>query len=106
MFKPHLVDFRPTSFVEALELIEELPTQVEGRVVTAARAAVELALLDLAGQAFKRRLADVAGWMGLPGFGTPGCRPTVRYSGVVIGRTRRKLQNFLRLQRPLRAARF
>lgn len=99
IFAPRLMDFRPTSFTEALEFIEALPYEDGSRVVTAARAAVELALLDLAGKAFQRRAADAAGWLGLPGFGPPGCLATARYSGIVVGRTKRKLQWFLRLQR-------
>ncbi len=98
-FGPHLLEFRPTSFAEALEFIEALPSLNEGRVVNAARTAVELALIDLAGHVFRRRAADVAGWMGLPGFGAPGCLATARYSGVIVGRTRRKLTTLLRLQR-------
>jgi L-alanine-DL-glutamate epimerase-like enolase superfamily enzyme len=94
-----LSGFRPESFVAALEFIDTLPVQVGGRVITAARTAVELALLDLACRAFGRRPADVAGWMGLPGFGPPGCLATVRFSGVVAGRTRGRLRNLLRLQR-------
>ncbi len=99
IFKPRLAAFEPTSFVEALEMIEALPTKFGGRVVTAARTAVELAMLDLACKVFRRRPADIAGWMGLIGFGSPGCRAVARYSGIVVGRTRGKLQNFLRLQR-------
>ncbi len=99
IFVPRLGEFRPSSFVNGLEFIEGLPIQLGGRVITAARAAIELALLDLLCRAFNRRPADIAGWMGLPGFGFPGCRDTVRYSGIVLGSSRRKLQTFLRLQR-------
>jgi muconate cycloisomerase len=99
LFAPRLAGFHPASFVQALELIETLPMQVGGRVVTAARAAVELALLDLVCRVYHRRPADVTGWMGLPGFGPPGCRANVRYSGVVIGDTPGRLKSFLRLQR-------
>ncbi len=99
IFAPRLARFRPTSFVEALEFIETLPVQVSGRILTAARAGIELALLDLVCRVYRRRPADVAGWMGLAGFGAPGCVQTARYSGEVVGRTRRKLQWFLRLQR-------
>ena len=45
IFAPCLAGMCPESFYEALELIESLPLQVDGRVVTAARTAVELALL-------------------------------------------------------------
>jgi muconate cycloisomerase len=99
LFVPRLANFTAASFVEALEHIDTLPTQIGGRVVTAARAAVELALLDLAGRVFRRRPADAAGWLGLPGFGQPGCRAKVRYSGIVAGGTRQKITRFLRLQR-------
>lgn len=98
-FAARLEDFRPTSFSEALEFIEELPFHLEGRVVTAARTAVELALLDLSCRAYHRRPADVAGWLGTPGFGPPGARPLARYSGIAVGRTRAKLRRWLRLQR-------
>jgi len=98
-FAPALLDFRPTSFSDALEFIEALPALNDGRVVNAARTAIELALIDLSGRVFRRRAADVAGWMGLPGFGAPGCLPNARYSGIVVGRTRRRLTNLLRLQR-------
>jgi len=99
LFAPRVANFRPTSFVEGLEALEQLPCQVGGRIVTAARAAVELALLDLLCKAFRRRPADIAGWMGLPGFGPPGCLASARYSGIVTGRSRTRLQSFLRLQR-------
>lgn len=99
VFAPRLAEFRPESFVAALERIEALPMQLGGRIVTAARTAVELALLDLTCRVFRRRPADIAGWMGLPGFGPPGCRAHARYSGYVVGRTRHKLQMLLRLQR-------
>jgi muconate cycloisomerase len=84
---------------DALEFIETLPFQVGGRIVTAARAAVELALLDLTCRVFRRRPADVVGWMGLPGFGAPGCLAAAQYSGVVVGRTPARLKAGLRLQR-------
>jgi len=99
LFAPLLLEFRPTSFAEAVEFAHQLPTLIEGRLVNAARCAVELALLDLAGRVFGRRLADVTGWLDLPGFGPPGCLNGARYSGMVVGRTPRKLGWLLRLQR-------
>lgn len=99
VFAPRLATFQPASFVAALEAVEALPTQVGGRVVTAARTAVELALLDLAGRVFRRRPADAAGWLGLPGFGPPGCRARARYSGIVTGSTPGDLRRRLWLQR-------
>lgn len=99
LFAPRLVEFRPTSFPDALEFIEALPGSDEGRIVNAARCGVELALLDLAGRAFNRSAADVAGWLGLGGFGPPGCIATARYSGIVLGKSPGKIAHFLRLQR-------
>lgn len=98
-FVPRLEDFAPATFAEALEIIEALPTEIDGRLVNAARAAVELALLDLSCRAFGRRPAEIAGWLGLPGFGPPGCLKTARYSGIIVGSSQRKLQMLLRLQR-------
>lgn len=91
--------FRADSFVSALEQIDALPYTDDGRMFHAARAAVELALLDLVCRVFRRRPSDVAGWMGLAGFGPPGSIERVRYSGVVLGRTRGRLRWLLRLQR-------
>ncbi|MDX2197498.1 MAG: enolase C-terminal domain-like protein [Phycisphaerae bacterium] len=99
IFLPRLAGFSAGSFPEALEFIESLPFEDEGRIIHAARCAVELALIDLAGRAFRRRAADVAGWMGLAGFGAPGSRNTARYSGIAIGSTRAKLHRWLRIQR-------
>jgi L-alanine-DL-glutamate epimerase-like enolase superfamily enzyme len=98
-FVPRLLEFRPTSFAHAVEFAHELPTLVEGRLVNAARCAVELAVLDLAGRAFRRRASDVAGWLGQPGFAPPGCVARARYSGIVVGRDARRLAVLLRLQR-------
>lgn len=98
-FVPRLVEFRAESFPEALEQIDELPQLVDGRVVNAARAAVELALLDIAGKAFGRSASDVCGWMEARGFGSPGAISQARYSGIVVGRDPRKLKWMLRLQR-------
>ncbi len=99
IFCPLLAEFRAASFVEALERIDALPMDAHGRIIHAARAAVELALIDLACRAFGRRPADVAGWLGLPGFGSPGCVDAARYSGIVLGRSKSKLQWLIRLQR-------
>ena len=98
-FCERLATAAPATFVEALELAESLPSELEGRIVTAARAAVELALLDLCCKAFQRRPADITGWMGLVGFGPPGCLRSVRYSGQVVGSTQEKLTSRLRWQR-------
>jgi len=99
VFAPYLGSLEAESWAEVLEFAETLPCHDEGRVITAARAAVELALLDLAGRVFRRRAANVAGWLGLPGFGPPGCLPEARYSGVVLGKSRARVRGLLRLQR-------
>ena len=99
LFAPHLLEFRPTSFAEAVQFAHELPTLVHGRLVNAARCAVELALLDLAGRVFRRRMSDVTGWLDIPGFEPPGSLDEARYSGMVVGRKPRKLAALLRLQR-------
>jgi L-alanine-DL-glutamate epimerase-like enolase superfamily enzyme len=96
---PRLVEFRAESFAQAVEFSDSLPTQVDGRLIHAARTAVELAVLDLAGRVFRRRVAEVAGWLDLRGFASPGCLGAVRYSGVVVGRTRARLTWLLRAQR-------
>lgn len=99
LFAPHLLDFRPGSFAEAVQFAHELPTLFHGRLVNAARCAVELALLDLAGRVFRRRPSDVTGWLDFPGFEPPGCLSEARYSGMIVGRTPRRLAALLRLQR-------
>ncbi len=96
-FAPHLLDFRADSFPEAIERIEELPRMVEGRLLHAARTAIELALLDLAGKAFRRRITDVLPLLDLPHL-TRGCLETMPYSGIVVGRKPGKLKTLLRAQ--------
>ncbi len=82
---PALMSFHPDSFPAALEAIESLPWRsVDGRPIVAARAAVDLALLDAAMRTFGRDLDDVVSWMGLPGFGRPGSVEQVRFSGVLF----------------------
>jgi L-alanine-DL-glutamate epimerase-like enolase superfamily enzyme len=99
LFAKRLAEMEARSFPEALEFIEALPITDEGRVVTAARAAVELALIDLACRIFRRRAADVVHWMDLPGFGEPGSLRTARYSGIVVGGSESRLKWMLRAQR-------
>lgn len=99
LFVPRLLEFRPQSFAQAVEFADGLPILDGGRLVTAARCAVELAVLDLAGRVFGRRLSDACGWLGLPGFAAPGCLKSARYSGMVVGSDPRRLTRFLRLQR-------
>ena len=97
VFVPVLLEMHPEHFPGALEVIDALPfASADGRAVPAARAAVELALLDAYARHFRRPLAEVPGWMGLAGFGPPGSVRSIRYSGVLastsIASTRRTLR--------------
>jgi len=94
---PWLVEFHPQSFPEALELIESLPwIDSQDRPIPAARAAVELALLDASMRVFDRDVDAIVRWMGLPGFGLPGSLSRIRFSGVLAAQdwpaTLRKLR--------------
>jgi muconate cycloisomerase len=83
-FVPFITGFRAGTFPGALETIEGLPWRdSKNQLVPAARAAVELALLDATLRVFHREVGDVVQWMGLAGFGAPGNLRRVRYSGVV-----------------------
>lgn len=78
-----LVPARPQSLPEVFELVESLPwTDKDNQPCPAARAAVELALLDAYSKLFTRNLVDGAGWFGIPGYGGSGSK--VRYS-IVLG---------------------
>ncbi|RJP31010.1 MAG: hypothetical protein C4547_15935 [Phycisphaerales bacterium] len=93
-----LLTFNPTSFGAALEQIDALPFHGPDRTpLPAARAAVELALLDASMRFFDRTFDDVVSWMGLPGFGTPGSLPGLRFSGVLACRDPLRLRRQLRL---------
>ena len=85
VFAPLLMTCRPESFSEALVVIESLPMADDaGRQIPAARAAVELALLDVYSRCFERPIGvDVVNWLELTDFGPPGCIDRVRCSGVV-----------------------
>jgi muconate cycloisomerase len=99
-FLPALVAFRPANFPEALELTDSLPLEdSDGDTATAARAGVELALLDAYSRFFKRPLSEVVGWLGLPGFGEPGSVGKVRFSGVLAEEHTAGLKKRWRLMR-------
>ncbi len=84
VYMPALLGFHPGSFPDALEAIEELPWRDRsGRSIPAARAGIEMALLDAVLRFYKRTLDDVVRWMGLPGFGVPGSIGRIRFSGVL-----------------------
>ncbi len=94
---PRLLELHPERFAHALEAIDALPWRTRaGAPMPAARAAVELALLDVYSRHFRRPIHDVAGWLGMAGFGAPGSSPRVRYSGVLTSEkltsTRRTLR--------------
>ena len=60
----------------------------QGETILAARAAVELALLDAYSRHFKRPVEEAVSCWGAR-LGRPGSMEKVRYSGVLSGRTRR-----------------
>lgn len=83
VFAPALLGFHPESFPDALEAVDALPWKDAGeRPITAARAGIELAMLDAVLRHFGRTADDIVQWMGLAGFGSPGCIRQVRFSGV------------------------
>lgn len=81
---PRVIDLRPVTFPDALQRIDELPLEHStGRPMTAARAALELALLDAYMKHFDRSVEDIAGWLDLPRFGSPGSAGNIRFAGVI-----------------------
>ena len=93
-FMEELLAIRPNTFAEALERIDALPDRDDlGRVVTAARAGLELALLDAYSRHFNKPISAAVGWLGLPGLGEPGSLHQVRYSGVLSGDDVRRLRS-------------
>jgi L-Ala-D/L-Glu epimerase / N-acetyl-D-glutamate racemase len=96
---PCLLDFSPARFPNALEMIDALPWQdPSGRLIPAARAAMELALLDVYSRHFKRPISDAVGWMEFSKFGSPGSIGSVRCSGVL---TSQSVENTMRVLRGL-----
>lgn len=84
VFLPALMTFHPAGFAESLEAIEALPWRnADGGLMAAARAAVELAMLDALMRHYRRDVDDLVQWMGLPGFGSPGSAGRIRFSGVL-----------------------
>jgi len=97
---PGVERWHPSSFAEALELTDALPyRRDDGRLMLAARAGLELALLDAYSRHFRRPVSEAAGWLGLPGFGPPGSIRTVRYSGVLSAGDPAKLRGLVRKMR-------
>ncbi|MCP4590600.1 MAG: hypothetical protein GY842_07645 [bacterium] len=88
VFIDPLLEYHPSSFFDGVESIEGLPwCDAEGQGVSAARAAVELALLDASSRYFQVPLAQIVGWADLAGFGPPGSLPQARYSVVLASRS-------------------
>ncbi|MBK8269960.1 MAG: hypothetical protein IPK83_17350 [Planctomycetes bacterium] len=96
IFVPLLVNFRPTSFGEAIEATADLPMTEGDRPITAARAAVEIALLDAYGKSFGRSLDAVARYLEEPWLGLPGSRPSTRHSVVVSSMDPDRAASFVR----------
>ena len=104
VFVPLLVQMHPANFGEAIEFVAELPmSDAKGKVITAARAAVELAVLDAYSRAFGRSLESLAGWLEETWLGAPGSRETTRYSVVISASDPGRIRSFLR---KVRLARF
>lgn len=97
-YSTQLLDMRPESFFEALEAIDALPfVGGDGTSCPAARACIELALLDAYSRGFDRSLDQIAGWMDFVGFGPPGSARRVRYSGVLASESIESIRKNLRL---------
>ncbi|MGB9625399.1 MAG: mandelate racemase/muconate lactonizing enzyme family protein [Phycisphaerae bacterium] len=97
---PGMERWCPDSFAAAIELIDSLPQRAtDGRLILAARAGLELALLDAYSRHFRRSLSEAAGWLGLPGFGPPGSVGRVRYSGVLSAEAPTALRGSVRKMR-------
>jgi L-Ala-D/L-Glu epimerase len=100
IFAPILVTIRPANFGEAIEAASNLPLfDAAGKVITAARAAVELALLDAYARYFQRSLSALAGWVDERWLGPPGSRRDVCFSGVLSGDDPRRVIRSIRKMR-------
>ena len=95
-----LLPIRPRRFTDVLEHVDSFDfTDAQGSRIHAARAAVELAVLDAYGHHFGRELGDVIGWLGLVDYGPPGSLRRVRYSGVVSAGEPTAIKRSIRLMR-------
>lgn len=95
-----LLSLRPSSFPEALEIIDILPAHDPiGAVINAARSGVELALLDAYSRHFARPISEAVGWLDVPGLGSPGSLPKTRYSAVVSGTAPATIARKVRMMR-------
>ncbi len=97
-FLANLMSFHPESFGAAIDALDALPWQSESETpVPAARAAVELALLDASMRTFDRGMEAVVRFLDLPKFAAPGSLPTIRFSGVLATSSIAKMRKMLRL---------
>ncbi len=93
-----LLRLHPDNFPEALEAIEDLPWRGDDdREIPAARAAIELALLDAYSRHFQRPVSDVCGWMGLHAFAPTNSIRKIRFSGVLATESMTTLRRQTRL---------
>ena len=93
-FVRELLDLRPPDFPSGLEAAGGLGWHDDtGRFVPAARAAVELALLDAYSRHFRRSITDAAGWLGFHDFGPPGSIGRVRVAAVLASNDFRRFRN-------------
>lgn len=107
VFVPRLVEMRPANFGEAIEAADSLPFRDEaGRVLNAARAAVELALLDAYARAFERSWDSIPGYLADQSLGSPGSVATARFSGVVSGDLAERVARSIRRMRVIRLRHF
>lgn len=98
VFLPALLEFRADTFFEALEALDSLPwIDPSGQLLAAARAAVELALIDACSRRFSVGVEAAARWAGLAGFGPPGSAERVRYSAVLASASLAGTLKWLRL---------
>jgi muconate cycloisomerase len=85
---PNLLECHPTRFSEVLEFAEQLPdVGATGQPCPAARAGVELALLDAYSRRFERPIGpEAVNWLGLTGYGRDDALDAIRVSGVIASR--------------------
>jgi L-alanine-DL-glutamate epimerase-like enolase superfamily enzyme len=96
---PQVACFAPNSFDESVPILDALPFEHDGRCIHAARAAVELALLDLACRAWGRRPSDAARVFQFKHVKPIGRANYVRYSGIIVGKAPWKVALLARAQR-------
>lgn len=99
VFGPLVARFAANSLEESVPILDALPLEHAGRCVHAARAAVELALVDLACRAWGWRPSDAAQVFQFKHIKPSRQAEHVRYSGVVVGKAAWKAGLLMRAQR-------